>query len=142
MAAVKYLINRINTYDLSTSSKQAVIDTIKHILRNNSYELSVLDNMIRKEVMRKPSQQQTLEHPQQKWARLTYVGSETRIVIKLFRHIQMKVAYTTNNNLVKLLRNNTTNEANKYTRSGIYQLNCPTCRRTKANRWFFPSTLP
>jgi hypothetical protein len=129
MAAVRYFVNRINTYDLSTSSKQAEIDTIKHILRNNSYEVSLLEKMIRKEVMRKPSQQQMPEHPKQKWARFTYVGSETRIVTKLFHHTQVKVAYTTNNNLEKLLRNNTTNEANKYTRSGIYQLNCPTCSK-------------
>ena len=129
MAAVRYFVNRINTYGLSNNSKQAEIDTIKHILRNNSYEVSLLDKMIRKEGMRKPNQQQTPEHPKQKWARFTYVGSETRIIIKLFRHTQVKVAYTTNNNLNKLLRNNITNEENKYTRSGIYQLNCPTCSK-------------
>ena len=129
MATIRYFINRINTYDFSTSIKQAEIDTIKHILRNNSYEVSLLDKMIRKEMMRKPSQQQMPEHPKQKWAKFTYVGSETRIVTKLFRHTQVKVAYTTKNNLEKLLRSNSTNGTNKYTRSGIYQLNCPTCSK-------------
>jgi hypothetical protein len=41
----------------------------------------------------------------------------------------VKTAYTTNNNLEKLLRDNVTGETNKYERSGIYQLNCPTCDR-------------
>ena len=127
MAAVRYFVNRINTYGLSNNSKQAEIDTIKHILHNNLYEVSILDKMIRKEEKRNTNQQQTPEHPKQKWARFTYVGSETRLITKLFRYTQVKVAYTTNNNLNKLLRNNVTNEADKYTRSGIYQLNCPTC---------------
>jgi len=70
-----------------------------------------------------------MEHPKQKWARFTYVGSETRIVTNLFRNTKVKVAYTTNNNLEKLLRNNTTSEANKYARSGISSSTAPPAAR-------------
>ena len=35
--------------------------------------------------------------------------------------------YTTNNRLDKLLQSNTSGTKNKYDRSGIYQLRCPSC---------------
>ena len=129
MAAIRYFVNRVNTYDLSNKSKRSEMDTIEHILRSNSYDVSLLDKMIRKEARKKPNQQQTPEHLKQKWARFTYIGSETRMITKLFRHYQVKVAFTTNNNLNKLLRINIADEANKYTKSGTYQLNCPTCSK-------------
>ena len=44
---------------------------------------------------------------------------------KLFRNTQVKIAYTTNNSLEKLLHY-VTGETNKYEKSGIYQLSCPT----------------
>ena len=125
LAAIRYFLNRANTYDLNTISKQAEMDTIKHILRNNMYEVSILNSLNRK----KPNPKQELDHPRQKWVRLTYIGRETRLVTKLFRHTQVKIAYTTNNNLEEFLRYNVTRETNKYERSGIYQLNCPTCDR-------------
>ena len=127
MAAIGYFANRINTYELSNDSKQTEIDTIKHNLRNNSYDVSLLDKMIKEEYMRKHIRQQSPEHPKLKWAKFTYVGNETRIITKLFRHSQVKVAFTTNNKLIKILRHNITDEENKYTRSGVYQLKCPTC---------------
>jgi hypothetical protein len=37
------------------------------------------------------------------------------------------VFYTTNNRLDKLLQNNTPRTKNKYDRSGVYQLKCPSC---------------
>ena len=46
---------------------------------------------------------------------------------KLFHHAGIKIAYTINKNLGKTLRLNTTGSNNKYERSGIYQLTCPTC---------------
>jgi len=60
-------------------------------------------------------------------AHFTYIGRETRHVTKLFRNTQVKIAYTTNNSLEKLLHYNVTGETNKYEKSGIYQLSCPTC---------------
>ena len=62
-------------------------------------------------------------------AKFTYIGRETRSVTKLFRNTQVKIAYGTNNNLGRLLRYNATGTENKYEKSGIYQLSCPTCNR-------------
>ena len=125
MAAIRYFLNRANTYDINNTCKQAEMDTIKQILHNNLYEASILDSLNRT----KPNQKQDVDRPRQKWVKFTYIGRETRLVTKLFRNTQVKVAYTTNNNLEKLLWYNVTGATNKYDKSGIYQLSCPTCDR-------------
>ena len=49
MAAIRYFADRINTYELSKDKKQTEIDTVKYMLRNNSYDVSLLDKMINQE---------------------------------------------------------------------------------------------
>jgi len=39
----------------------------------------------------------------------------------------VEISYITNNRLEKLLQYNTTGTKKQYDRSGIYQLNCPSC---------------
>ena len=58
--------------------------------------------------------------------RVAYVGRETRQVTKLFKNAQVKIAYTTNSSLEKLLHNNVTGNTDKYEKSGVHQLICPT----------------
>ena len=127
MATIRYFADRINTYELSEDKKQTEIDTVKYMLRTNSYDVSLLDKMTKEQGMKKYIHQQSPEHPKPKWAKFTYVGNVTRTITKLFRHSQVKTAFTTKNNLIKILRNNSTEEDNKYARSGIYQLKCSTC---------------
>ena len=43
--AIRYFLNRVNTYDIDTKRKQAEMDTIKQIIHNNRYDTSVLDNI-------------------------------------------------------------------------------------------------
>ena len=45
LAAIRYFLNRANTYDLDTKSKQAEMDTIKQIVQSNSYDVSILDSI-------------------------------------------------------------------------------------------------
>jgi hypothetical protein len=125
LAAIRYLLNRANTYDLNPTNKQAEIDTIKTILQNNGYDVSILDRLNRPTQNRK----QETDNPKRKWAKFTYIGKETRLVTKLFRDTQVKIAYTTNNNLDRILQYNSTGTENKYGKSGIYQLSCPTCNK-------------
>jgi hypothetical protein len=42
MAAIRYLSNRVNTYHLSETGKEAEKNTIEHILRSNNYDVSIL----------------------------------------------------------------------------------------------------
>jgi hypothetical protein len=59
----------------------------------------------------------------------SHVGRETRQVTKLFKNIQVKIAYPTNSSLEKLVHNNVTGKTDKYEKSGVYQLSCHTCRK-------------
>ena len=46
---------------------------------------------------------------------------------KFFEQAGIKIAYTTKNKLENILRSNTTDTSNKYTKRGIDQLTCTTC---------------
>ena len=63
MATIRYFADRINTYELSKDKKQTEIDTVKYMLRNNSYDVSFLDKMIKVQGMEKHFRQQSPEHP-------------------------------------------------------------------------------
>ena len=117
LAAIRYFLNRAYTYDLDTKSKQIEMDTIKQIIQNNGYEVSVLENV------NCTNSRQKKDLCNKKWAKFTYVGKETR-QIKFFRNTQVEVSYITSNRLGKLLQYNATGAKNKYDRSGIYQLSC------------------
>jgi len=62
------------------------------------------------------------------WSKFTYCGRETRAVT-VFRNTRIKVTYSTNNTLEKLLTKKHHPLRDKYDNSGIYQLICPTCSK-------------
>jgi hypothetical protein len=55
------------------------------------------------------------------------VGKETRFITKIFKTFNIKIAFTTDNTIEKLLTTKQKQERNKCEKSGIYQLTCPTC---------------
>jgi len=63
------------------------------------------------------------------WSKFTYCGREARAVTKVFRNTRIKVTYSTNNTLEKLLTKKHHPLRDKYNNSGIYQLTCPTCSK-------------
>ena len=122
LAAIRYFTNRIHTYSLDPENKQKEINTVKQIVYNNKYGTLT----VRKTRSNKPKHQQTCQNP--KWATFAYVGRETRVIIKLFKNTNIKIAYTTNNNLGKLLVTQRDIKAkSKFDKNGVYQLTCPTC---------------
>jgi hypothetical protein len=71
-----------------------------------------------------------LDRQNVKWAKFTYIGRETRVITKLFKKSNVKIAFTTSNNLESLLKYHTARDAtNKFNRNGVYQLRCPTCNK-------------
>jgi hypothetical protein len=48
---------------------------------------------------------------------------------KNFQKINIKITFTTDNTIGKLLTTKQKKERNKYEKSGIYQLTCPTCNK-------------
>jgi hypothetical protein len=55
------------------------------------------------------------------------VGKETRAITKVFKNTRIRVTYSTNNTLRKLLTKKHDPHKNKYGTSGMYKIICPTC---------------
>ena len=65
-AAIRYMLNRMNNYQLNKSSKEQEYNTIKQIMYNNKYDPSILNT--NKNIRRKK------EKVTQKWAKCTHIG--------------------------------------------------------------------
>ena len=119
-AAIKFLYNRLNSYQLQDSGYQREESIIQSILHNNFFPLPT----------RKPKTQATPpthDAPtKQKWATFTYSGPETSYITKLFKHTNLRIAYRTTNNIQSYLHHNT-HTRDIFTLSGVYELTCPDC---------------
>jgi hypothetical protein len=119
--AIKYLINRMNTYSLSDDNKEVENNTIKHILPINNYDVFFLK--LRSKTEHK------VKHNKSKWAKFSCVGKETKFVTKLFKDSSIRVTFTTNDTISKSLslKQNHPQKQNQFEKSGVYQLACPEC---------------
>ena len=120
MAAIRYLHNRMITYEMSPENKQRERRTIQQILSNNKYDPSII-----KEIKHKKKDQ--AQEEKNKWAKFTYIRRETRFIIKAFKNTKVKIAFTTDNTIKNLLTTRESQHKNKYDKSGVYQLECPSC---------------
>jgi hypothetical protein len=75
--------------------KQKENKIIKHILQTNNYT-TLFDIKHKKQ----QSQEDNPNRTTTKWAKFTYTGREIRIITKLSRHTNVRISYTTNNNLI------------------------------------------
>jgi hypothetical protein len=110
----------LNSYQLSNKKRDKESRIIQDILHNNGYNTSVLKS-ISSSKKHKSGTEKT------HWTKFTYFGKETRAVTKVFKNTRIKVAYSTKNTLEKLLTKKHYPLKDKYEKSGIYQLTCPTC---------------
>jgi hypothetical protein len=127
LAAARYFVNRILAYSIDPIDKQTELNTVKQMLFNNKYNVPATINTLMKE----KNQPKSLEIKQnKKWTKFTFVGKETRLITRLLKNTNIKVAFTTSNNLGKLLSHQSPHtHKNKYSKNGVYQLICPTCKR-------------
>jgi hypothetical protein len=116
MSAIRYLCNRHETYMTKIQENQKENKIIKHILRTNKYNTPFnIKNKQRQNQENNPDRSST------SWA---------RIITKLFRHTNVRIAYTTNNNIRKLLNpRQEDRHTDIYNRSGVYQLTCNACQK-------------
>jgi hypothetical protein len=96
MAAIDFLYNRMNTYNLSTAEMQKE-DTIQQILGNNKYDPSILEEIKNKKKHKKHDIERT------KWAKFTHIGRETKFITKIFKNSNIIIALSANNTIEKLL---------------------------------------
>jgi len=122
-AAIRFLYNRLNTYQLPREEYQHEENVIHNILYNNGFGIQ------RQKIKQKHSQNQSTQQlTPKKWCTFTYIGTETSFITKIFKHTSLKIAYHTGNTLQKHLSYYTTQQ-DKYTKSGIYKLTCPDCNK-------------
>jgi hypothetical protein len=62
-----------------------------------------------------------------KWAKFTYVGKETKFIRKLFKNTPLKIAFTAQNTIGKLLFKRQNHIQSKCDKCGAYQVTCPDC---------------
>jgi hypothetical protein len=91
IAAINYLKNRKETYQLTPANKIQEENTIKQILHNNGYKQQIKNKTHTHNI--------TKTNTKPHWTTFTYFGSDTRIITKLFRNANLKIAYKTTNPL-------------------------------------------
>jgi len=121
-ATVRFLYNRLHSYDLKQTEYNQELNTIHNILHNNAFPI------------REQNAPQTAEKPQlntlprKKWATFTYAGRETSYITNLFKKTELNVAFRTKITIGNLLAHRPP-APESYSLSGVYKLTCPDCNK-------------
>ena len=114
--------NMVNSYQLSKTAKEQKYNTIKQIMYNNMYNPSSLNTNI----VKRTGKQENKDT--QKWAKFTYIGKETKYITTLFKNLPIKILFTSNNTIGRILSHKTNHKtSNQLDNSGVYRLTCPDC---------------
>jgi hypothetical protein len=121
-AAIRYLYNRLNSYNLQAQGYQQELNTIHNIMQNNSFPIKQNKPWTHKKREKTPPAQK------HSWAAFTYTGKETLYVTNIFKNTDVNVTFRTTSNLGHLLgpKNHNTD---RFTKSGVYKLTCPDCHK-------------
>jgi hypothetical protein len=122
-AAVIFLYNRLNTYQLHKEENSQEENAIHNILYNSSFP-------IRPQKPKIPllNQRQSSPNLTHKWTVLTYIGRETTYISNIFKHSDIKIAYCTNTYIHSHLTYKVYNH-DKFLSTGVYKLTCPDCNK-------------
>jgi CMP-2-keto-3-deoxyoctulosonic acid synthetase len=103
LSRIKYLLNRLHTYQITRESKQTEENTIKIVLQKNGYSI----NITTKPIPHNQNIQEDPNHHKTKWAIFTYCGKEVRQITRLFKDTQLRIAFRTRNILSNILKQHT-----------------------------------
>jgi hypothetical protein len=122
-AAIRHMVNRINSYRLNDYNKQTEQQVIEQIVVSNGYDTSIVKHF------NKPGQKGNNNNNKEFWAKFTYFEKETRAITKLFKKTQLRIAFKVNSTINKRLapKPRNTNPQQQFERSGAYCLTCPDC---------------
>ena len=110
-------------------------DVAKQILLNNQYDPKMLDkaiNKIKSNIKDKwdNNESTTIQAlPKTEWAKFTHVGKQIRVITKLFGNTDIKISFTTENTIGRILMPEKDPYYNKFSKSGVYQLTCRGCNK-------------
>jgi hypothetical protein len=125
-AAIKFLYNRLNTYNLQENKYKTEENTICNIMQNNDFPIRPYHPPPPRKTTIAPDERMTTTI--QKWATFTYVGKETTFITNLFKKTDVGIALRTNNTIQRLLVQSQ-QTSDKYTQSGVYKLTYPDCNK-------------
>ena len=128
-AAIRFLYNRLNTYNLHEDEYRTEENTTHSIMFNIAFPIYLRNPPHLRKITTPNSQTNTTTR---KWATFTYGGRETTLITSLFKKTGLKIALRTDNTIEGLLMHNKqiTDKTDKYTQSGVYKLTCPDCNKT------------
>jgi hypothetical protein len=121
-SSINYLLKRMHTYPISKGAKEAELNIIKNILRNNEYDENITE---RSPHQRKGKTRKDVQNLKTKWATFTYSGKEIRKIAKLFHDAEINKAFRTQNTIQNIPKPNT--QVDKCRKGGIYQMKCLDC---------------
>jgi len=120
---VRFLYNRLHTYNLQLTEYLQEENTIHNILYNNGFPIKP-----HKPHQLKPQKRQNTNTQTHKWITFTYTGKETTYITNLFKRTNLKIAFHKNNTIYSQLTQKH-HKTDKYTQSGVYRLTCPDCNK-------------
>ena len=129
LAAYRYLLNRLHNLPLSKEDKQQEMNTILQIAKNNEYP-EILINKLNTQIKTKTSihNKPQITTNNKKWAIFEYSNPIIRKVTKIFKNTDIKISFRPCNITKNIYKTNLETN-NTYSNSGIYSLQCNTCKR-------------
>jgi len=129
-AAVRFLCNRLNTYNLHEDEYKTEENIIQNITYNNAFPIQPYKPLTPKPptsaLHRKIAT--TTHTPTHKWVTFTYIGKETNFITNLFRKTNLKIVFWTNNTIQSLLKHKQ-QVPDIYTQCEVYRLKCLDCNK-------------
>ena len=127
MAAFNSFVHRAVNFPLSDEDRKKEIDTIKHIAVMNGYNCSLVDNLLQKHTKRS-----LLPRPPKE--EVKYITSDFNNLFALpianfLRRSGMRVAFSTSNNLYRLLKEQNHKPVPLKEKTGVYRVNCGSCKK-------------
>jgi hypothetical protein len=123
-ATIRFLYNRLITYDLQEDDYNTEITTSQNILHNNAFPIHPPIRKPPPDTNKKQTMTTHTQIPSQKWATFTYVRKETTFITDLFKKTDIKFVFRTNNNIQKLLMHKQ-QVTDIQSQSAVYKLTCP-----------------
>ena len=130
LAAYRFLLNILHNLPLSNECKQQEMNTILHIAQNNGYPkklINKINTQIKNKITTQKNLSTTTNNNNRKWAIFEYSNPIIR-KINIFKNTNLKISFRPSNttqNIFKTYPETT----NTYNNSGIYSLQCNTCKR-------------
>jgi hypothetical protein len=132
-AAFHYMLDRAQRLPLTDEEKQKEMTVIKTIATNNGYMFQDIEKAYNRQKRENNNKNiltlNRIVQPQTKddkvWVKFTYFDDRIRILTKIFRKSNIRVAFSVNNTIKK--KCNSSSLVDKYSKSGVYSLKCLSC---------------